>query len=316
MEVPAIGEAVAVPPAGQISASAVLKAVKARLDEAKKRTIDFLQEIDKGCDGFLTIDELRNAFNMLGFQLSEAELEAVVARLDKDGTGDISIREFDRGLKAVDREGKKRRIPRDRDVVDEPEVVEQTEDLKTLDEMMEMLTRQQRRLRHHQRAEAKCREDDGNQRAAAERSKFAAGAPWLRPSQQPGEFSVDGRLPVLYLAPLQASRVDRPNKSFDPQPEVPFRYANATPRILGKFPMLPNSARAHVPFAGDNLRGEGPEFKTALRPFKSITPRTPRAPSHHAEHLAGVQITRVAPRWSFKSIMGVPSFDHAAVVSS
>jgi len=87
----------------------VMRSLCERLAEKKMRATDLFKKIDTSGDGCLDADELRAGLADLGFKASDAEFAVVMARVDKDGGGDVSLKEFDRALKAAEKLPKKQK---------------------------------------------------------------------------------------------------------------------------------------------------------------------------------------------------------------
>jgi len=77
--------------------------IKGHLNRRKTKMIDVFRVIDVSGDGFVSLDELGSGLVRLGLPMAAGELQALALRLDKDGSGDVNMREFDRALKAAER---------------------------------------------------------------------------------------------------------------------------------------------------------------------------------------------------------------------
>lgn len=80
----------------------LMKVVDA-LNERKFRPSDYFRKWDISGDNSISAKELRIGLNELGVKVSEAEFASIMARIDKDASGDVSIVEFDKALKQVER---------------------------------------------------------------------------------------------------------------------------------------------------------------------------------------------------------------------
>jgi calmodulin len=87
----------------------ILRDIVAKLAEKKMRASDLFRKIDASGDGSLEADELKAGFRDLGFTLSDEEFAVIMPRFDKDGGGDVSLREFERAIKAAEKLGPKKR---------------------------------------------------------------------------------------------------------------------------------------------------------------------------------------------------------------
>jgi len=86
----------------------VMRALVEKLAEKKMRATDLFKKIDTSGDGSLDADELRAGLADMGFKASDAEFAVIMARVDKDGGGDVSLKEFDRAMKAAEKLPKKK----------------------------------------------------------------------------------------------------------------------------------------------------------------------------------------------------------------
>lgn len=81
----------------------VLHRIWLKLNDRRIRAIDLFRKIDTSSDGTCSLQEFHDGLLWLGFESSERESQALVARLDKDGSGGVDLKEFDRAIKAVER---------------------------------------------------------------------------------------------------------------------------------------------------------------------------------------------------------------------
>lgn len=86
-----------------LDADDVMRALVERLAEKRMRAIDLFKKIDTSGDGFIDADELRTGLADMGFKATDAEFSVVMSRVDKDGVGDVSLKEFDRAIKAAEK---------------------------------------------------------------------------------------------------------------------------------------------------------------------------------------------------------------------
>lgn len=87
----------------------ILRDIVTKLAEKKMRASDLFRKIDTSGDGSLEADELKGGFRDLGFNITDEEFAVIYPRFDKDGGGDVSLREFERGFKAAEKLGPKKR---------------------------------------------------------------------------------------------------------------------------------------------------------------------------------------------------------------
>ena len=73
------------------------------------RMTDLFNLIDEDKDGKITRDELQNGLKLIHVNLSDEALDAIYAKLDKDGSGEIDASEFIRELKTKMLESQNRR---------------------------------------------------------------------------------------------------------------------------------------------------------------------------------------------------------------
>jgi len=81
----------------------MLRALVDRLKQKKLRASDLFRNIDSSEDGNISASELRTGLVDLGMKFSDHDFSLIMAKIDKDGGGDISLREFDKALKAAEK---------------------------------------------------------------------------------------------------------------------------------------------------------------------------------------------------------------------
>merc|ERR1712216_524474 len=84
-------------------ADEVMCTIRKDLNKRKTRMIDVFRVIDQSGDGILSTAEFRSGLGKLGFKPSDEDFSAVVQSLDKDGSGDVSIQEFDKALRLAEK---------------------------------------------------------------------------------------------------------------------------------------------------------------------------------------------------------------------
>eukprot|EP00913_Durusdinium_trenchii_P016213 g15237.t1 len=81
----------------------LMKSVAELLKRKRLRASDLFKKIDSSGDGNVTGEELRMGLHDLGFKLSDADLASIMAVIDKDGGGEVSVKEFDRAMRAAEK---------------------------------------------------------------------------------------------------------------------------------------------------------------------------------------------------------------------
>lgn len=92
-----------------IDADEILRQLVAVLKKRRMRASDLFKKIDASGDGTLEGPELREGLRALGLETTDEEFQVVMMKLDKDGGGDVSLKEFDRALKAAEKLGPKKK---------------------------------------------------------------------------------------------------------------------------------------------------------------------------------------------------------------
>lgn len=88
----------------------IMRSLVAALADKKMRAADLFRKMDSSGDGSLDEHELRAGFNELGFKCSDQEFAIIMTRVDKDGGGDVSLKEFDRAIKAAEKLPPKKKV--------------------------------------------------------------------------------------------------------------------------------------------------------------------------------------------------------------
>lgn len=86
--------------------SDLLCMIQSSLNARRTRTIDLFRGMDDSMDGSVTGEELRVGLSAFGVSLSDGELRDLLLHVDKDGSGEVNVRELDRALKAAERDKK------------------------------------------------------------------------------------------------------------------------------------------------------------------------------------------------------------------
>ncbi|CAE8596906.1 unnamed protein product, partial [Polarella glacialis] len=84
----------------------VLCKVKGMLNRRKVRMIDLFRVVDQSCDGLVSREELRTGLVKIGAVTSDEEFEALADGLDKDKSGDISIKEFHKAVRLAEQKAR------------------------------------------------------------------------------------------------------------------------------------------------------------------------------------------------------------------
>mmetsp|Transcript_70207 Transcript_70207/g.196790 ORF Transcript_70207/g.196790 Transcript_70207/m.196790 type:complete len:288 (-) Transcript_70207:144-1007(-) len=89
--------------ATEVDADESLRQLAMLLKKKRMRASDLFNKLDASGDGTLERDELREGLRMLGLEVSDADFDVIMVKTDKDGGGDVSLKEFDRALKAAEK---------------------------------------------------------------------------------------------------------------------------------------------------------------------------------------------------------------------
>jgi len=89
--------------ASEMDADEILRQLAILLKKKRMRISDLFNKLDASGDGTLEPIEIQEGLRQLGMDVSEAEFGLLMVKLDKDGGGDVSLKEFDRALKAAEK---------------------------------------------------------------------------------------------------------------------------------------------------------------------------------------------------------------------
>lgn len=81
----------------------LMKSVSDLLKKKRLRASDLFKKIDASGDGNVSGPELRAGLAELGFKLSDTDLASIMSVIDKDGGGEVSVKEFDRAIRAAEK---------------------------------------------------------------------------------------------------------------------------------------------------------------------------------------------------------------------
>eukprot|EP00929_Paragymnodinium_shiwhaense_P008852 TRINITY_DN112825_c0_g1_i1.p1 TRINITY_DN112825_c0_g1~~TRINITY_DN112825_c0_g1_i1.p1 ORF type:complete len:509 (+),score=123.51 TRINITY_DN112825_c0_g1_i1:52-1578(+) len=81
----------------------VLIKIIGMLNQRKVRMINLFRNFDSSGDGMLSVEEIRRGLFKLGMLRSEDEFQAVLRKVDRDGSGEVELKEFDDALRLVER---------------------------------------------------------------------------------------------------------------------------------------------------------------------------------------------------------------------
>jgi len=81
----------------------LMKSVSDLLKKKRLRASDLFKKIDASGDGNVSGPELRTGLAELGFKLSDSDLANIMSVIDKDGGGEVSVKEFDRAIRAAEK---------------------------------------------------------------------------------------------------------------------------------------------------------------------------------------------------------------------
>lgn len=82
-----------------IQADDVLRGLSDLLNSKQMRAGDLFRNIDKDDSGTIDSKELRDGLREIGFRPSDEEFAALMTGIDKDGGGDVSVKEFEKAMK-------------------------------------------------------------------------------------------------------------------------------------------------------------------------------------------------------------------------
>eukprot|EP00913_Durusdinium_trenchii_P020996 g19729.t1 len=81
--------------------------IKGVLNRRKIRSVEIFRFLDTNGNGGVSPEELARGLHRLGVhKLRDSELEEVVASLDTDRSGDISLTEFDKALRLAEKKAR------------------------------------------------------------------------------------------------------------------------------------------------------------------------------------------------------------------
>jgi Ca2+-binding EF-hand superfamily protein len=72
----------------------IVEKLRALMASSKRTLPEIFSEFDSDRNGFVTVVEFRNAIRKLGLGLSSKDIDALLAKIDKNGDGRIDYREF------------------------------------------------------------------------------------------------------------------------------------------------------------------------------------------------------------------------------
>jgi calmodulin len=82
----------------------MLRSIHEKLEKKKMRPSDLFKSIDATADaGTVTVDELRAGLVKIGYRLSDADFTTLMSRLDKKGTGNVSLKEFEKAMQVAEK---------------------------------------------------------------------------------------------------------------------------------------------------------------------------------------------------------------------
>lgn len=80
--------------------------IVAQMNARKYRSIDFFRTMDRDSSGIVSEEEFKVGLKKMGMKPSKQEFDLVMARLDEDGSGEVSGTEFDKAAKMVVKKAK------------------------------------------------------------------------------------------------------------------------------------------------------------------------------------------------------------------
>eukprot|EP00411_Alexandrium_monilatum_P112220 CAMPEP_0175684276 /NCGR_PEP_ID=MMETSP0097-20121207/26756_1 /TAXON_ID=311494 /ORGANISM="Alexandrium monilatum, Strain CCMP3105" /LENGTH=313 /DNA_ID=CAMNT_0016991205 /DNA_START=30 /DNA_END=969 /DNA_ORIENTATION=- len=89
-----------------------LRTVAERLKKRRMRAMDLFKSIDASGDRSLTASELRGGLESFGIKATDQEFAAVMTKMDKDGGGDVSVKEFEKAMRHAEKLAPKKKEKR------------------------------------------------------------------------------------------------------------------------------------------------------------------------------------------------------------
>eukprot|EP00929_Paragymnodinium_shiwhaense_P100091 TRINITY_DN62141_c0_g1_i1.p1 TRINITY_DN62141_c0_g1~~TRINITY_DN62141_c0_g1_i1.p1 ORF type:complete len:595 (+),score=142.84 TRINITY_DN62141_c0_g1_i1:75-1859(+) len=283
-------------PCRSTEADSVLMDIKAQLDATKTRSIDLFRLVDTSRDGRISFEELRTALALKGYRISDEDLNMLVESLDADRSGEVDLKEFDRGLRRAERLSQRRRSRS----YSPTSLLGGDDEEETVTKLLLQLDRQHDGLRRELEKEQRSTAAKQLQAERLDRSRFDPyhSPPWRRPTIYAREMSAQGSLPRVYLDPVDASKPGRPARNYEKQTGVPFLHT-LTPHadFLDKNAQAPfhtqvrpqedeawrSHKRSDCTQPRFSLPGPGAdpnEFALSPRPYRAdclVSPRIPRS---------------------------------------
>eukprot|EP00930_Biecheleria_cincta_P034883 TRINITY_DN24042_c0_g1_i1.p1 TRINITY_DN24042_c0_g1~~TRINITY_DN24042_c0_g1_i1.p1 ORF type:complete len:506 (+),score=62.01 TRINITY_DN24042_c0_g1_i1:1437-2954(+) len=100
-------------PASPEEAADALASLHQQLSASKTRIVDLFKRMDSNGNGILSRRELRQGLNAEGYKVTAAQFKAIMAVLDKDFSGEISLMELEKGINRAVKEVNERGLIHD-----------------------------------------------------------------------------------------------------------------------------------------------------------------------------------------------------------
>jgi len=113
--------------AASVEADEILRQVAIVLKKKRLRASDLFKQVDASGDGCIDAGELREGFkNIIGFETSDEEFNALMKIIDKDGGGDVSLKEFEKAMRLAEKlvPKKKQEAPKKKKGISQEELVQ------------------------------------------------------------------------------------------------------------------------------------------------------------------------------------------------
>mmetsp|Transcript_67319 Transcript_67319/g.156286 ORF Transcript_67319/g.156286 Transcript_67319/m.156286 type:complete len:278 (+) Transcript_67319:292-1125(+) len=84
-------------------ADEVLRSLGEKLKRRRMRATDLFKTMDTGGNGAISGQDLRAGLADVGFKVTDQEFAAIMSKMDRDGGGDVSVKDFEKCLRYAER---------------------------------------------------------------------------------------------------------------------------------------------------------------------------------------------------------------------